>query len=424
MAALVTSLPRGGKNQKEYAGCAACYYNGRERRERMTSTQSLDAVLLRVRAFIDSMFWGPEEYSDAMTLILAFTHVMEYFDTAPYVLVTSRDPKVGKSTLSKNIPFLLADRPWRVSANTTTDALRNKFLDRERPKVLLMDDASKFYGEGGTARKTAPLYQMSVDGYENNATVSVSRGGVSRDLPAYIMLFMNGLNNAVPDDLATRAVQFRLRPKPESVRLKLSALSPEAAKEAEPLKRALHQRTNAKRKEMQLFLRSQGHRIHPLLNDRLMQVWGGLFAVAHAAGGSWPRRCLSAFLSMALDEGNEPVLFSDQRVLLDAAKLAVKTGTRVLFTADLVPALRNLPSGFYDDLGDSYLVGQLLPAALGAPDPRLRGKSLDGRLVTGQGWLAAPVLRAAADLEEELYPETADRAPDPVEQALTLTEVS
>lgn len=390
----------------------------------MTSTQSLDAVLLRVRAFIDAMFWGPDAYGDAMTLLLAFSHVMEYFDTAPYVLVTSENPKVGKSTLSKNIPFLLADRPWRVSANTTTDALRNKFLDRERPKVLLMDDASKFYGEGGTSRKTSPLYQMSVDGYENNATVSVSRNGVSRDLPAYVMLFMNGLNNAVPEDLATRAVQFRLRPKPENVRLRLSALSPEARKEAEPLKQALHQRTNARRREMQLFLRSQAHAVHPLLNDRLMQVWGGLFAVAHAAGGSWPRRCLNAFLEMALDEGNGPVLFNDQRVLLDAAKVAVRTGARVLFTADLVPQLRQMPSGFYDDIGDKYLVEQLLPAALGSPEQLLRGKSIDGRLVTGQGWLVAPVLRAAADLEAELYPEMSSDAVDPVEQALTLTEIT
>jgi hypothetical protein len=384
------------------------------------SRRQSDFALNIVRNFIATLFWGPDEYIDAMTLILAVTHVMDAFDAVPYVLVTSKDPKVGKSTLSKNIPFLLADRPWRVSVNTTVDALRNKFLEREPPRAVLMDDASKFYGESGTSRKTTPLYQMSIDGYEKNATVSVSRNGVTQDLPAYIMLFMNGLNNAVPHDLATRSVPFRLQPKPPHILMR-SALSAGVAKEAEPLKAELHRWATSNKKAMKQYVQSQVFRVHPGLTDRLMQLWAPMFAVAHAAGGSWPQRCLDAFLLMGLDEGSgKPVIQRDEQVLLDTAKIIDRHSLSTVFTADLVAELRKLPSDFYTEVDDQYLVEDLLPRALG-PSQEMRGKSLDGKTVRGFGRPAAPVLEKAAELYEELWPQPAQQSEDRVQRELTLT---
>ena len=382
------------------------------------SRRQSDFALNATRAFIATMFWGPDEYIDAMSLILAVSHVKDAFDTVPYVLVTSKNPRVGKSTLSKNIPFLLGSRPWRVGANTTTDALRNKFLEREPPDCVLMDDASKFYGESGTSRKTTPLYQMSVDGYEKNATVSVSRGGVSRDLPAYIMVFMNGLNNAVPEDLATRAIQFKLKPKPPQIAMR-SALSAEAAKEAEPLKAELHRWANANKAVIKRYMQAEVFRTHPLLTDRTLQLWGPLFAVAHCAGGDWPRRCMDAFLSMALDEGDKPVLQRDEEVLLDAARIIMRCKVDRVFTAELIPALRELPSDFYGEVDDRYLVEDLLPRALG-PSADMRGKAMDGTMVRGEGRMAAPILAKAIELREELFPEPPAPEPDNVQRAMTL----
>jgi hypothetical protein len=385
------------------------------------SRRQSDFALNAVRSFIATMFWGPDEYLDAMTLVLAVTHVMDAFDAVPYVLVTSKDPKVGKSTLSKNIPFLLADRPWRVSANTTTDALRNKFLEREPPRAVLMDDASKFYGEAGTSRKTTPLYQMSIDGYEKNATVSVSRGGVTRDLPSYIMLFMNGLNNAVPEDLATRAVQFKLKAKPAHVQMR-SALSTAAAKEAEPLKAELHRWANRNKKVMQEYVQAEVFRVHPLLTDRAMQLWGPLFAVAAAAGGSWRQRCLNAFLVMALDEGERPVVQRDEQALLDTAKVIQRHGVDRVFTAELLPELRRLPDDFYSEVDDKYLVEDLLPRALG-PAREMRGKAMNGTVVMAVGRMSAPILEKAAALYDDLYPAPEPAGPDRVQRELTMTAV-
>jgi len=384
------------------------------------SRRSPDFALNAVDGFIGTMFWGPDEYRHAMTMILAVGHCMEAFDSVPYVLVTSKGPKTGKSTLSKDIPLLLADHPWRVSRNTTTDALRNKFLERDAPRSVLMDDASKIFGESGTRGTTTPLYQLAVDGYVKNATVSVSRNGMTLDLPAYVMMYMNGLGNAVREDLATRAIQFKLTAKPAEIRMR-SALSAAAAKEAEPLKQELHRWAASHKKEMQQFLLSDVSRLHPKLTDRLLQVFGPLAAVAHAAGGKWPQRFMDVFLSMGLDEGEKPVVQRDEQALLDTAKVIMDAGADRVFTGELVPALRALPSDFYREVDDHYLVEDLLPRALG-PSQQIRGRALDGRRVTGAGWLAGPVLVAAADLRDELYPVAAPAGPDRVQRELTLTE--
>ncbi len=387
----------------------------------MSSRQSPDFVLNAVRGFIGTLMWAPDEYLDAMTLILAVTHVKSAFTTVPYVLVTG-EPESGKSTLSTDIPMLLASNPWGVDRLTTTEALRNKFLDRVPPDSVLGDDISKTFGEGGTRGSTSIVYQLGVNGYRRTGKVSVSRNGVTQDVPAFIVMFMNGIGNAVPRDLATRAIKFPLKPKPDSVTLR-DALSVPVQREAEPLKTALHRWAGSSKKVMQQFMLDGVLRVHPLLNDRLRQLWGPVFAVAHAAGGSWPQRCLAAFLEMAVDESEKIPLLAEERVLLDAAKIASSFPVTVLFTAELIPALRLLPDGDFYDVDNDYLVKDLLPRALG-PGKTTIGKSIAGRKVQGEARPVARILSDAAVLKEQLYPAPEDTGPDAVTAAMTLTEVS
>lgn len=385
--------------------------------------QGSDFVLNAVRSFIGTLFWGPDEYINAKTLILAVTHCKDIFSSVPFDLTTSDRPKTGKSTFSKDIPLLLASNPWIIDRMTTEPALKNKFLDREPPDSGILDDVSKIFGESGLNGRTTSVYQMAVNAYVRTAKVSVSVNRVATDLPAFMVLFMNGLNNAVPADLASRAVQFKLEPKPPEIRLR-DALSVPVAREAEPLRKALHRWAGSSKRVMREFMLDEVTRVHPLLTDRLMQIWGPMFAVAHAAGGEWPQRCMDAFLEMALDEGDKPVLLADQKALLDTAQIAMKTGAAVLFTGDLVRALRELRDGeFYREVDNEYLTQDLLPRALG-PSEKLRGKSLDGRTVAGMGRKAAPVLRAAADLQEQLYPAADNNGPDAVQQEMELKEVT
>jgi hypothetical protein len=385
----------------------------------MSNRRPPDYTLNAVRGFTDTLMWAPGEQLDALTLVLALTYVTDISPNVPYVLATG-ERAAGKSTLTKNIPLLLANKPFIVDLMVSQDAVRNVFLTKDAPKTLLFDDASKMWGESGRARSTNIQTQLAVNAYEDTGKVSVSRNGSTVSVPAYAVCFFNGLGDVIPDDVSTRCIRFPTVKKPEGIRKRGARTAP-VRMEAEPLQKELQRWAAANRRQMAAWLIASGHRIHPLLDDRLLQLWGPLFAVAHAAGGEWPRKCMDAFLSLGLDESEKPVLQRDEQALLDTAKIAVDTGASVLFTADLVPALRQLPDAFYRKVDDGYLVGDLLPRALG-PSRMLKGKSLDGRTVTGMGRGTAQILRAAADLQEELHPVPEQAEPDAVQRELELTE--
>lgn len=389
----------------------------------MTNRMPPDFVLNEVDGFIGTLFWGPEEYRHAMTLLLAVTHVKDTFTSVPFALITSEKPKVGKTTLSTDIPMLLADEPWEVNSMTTEPAMRAKFMDRIPPATVCAPDISKIFGEAGLNGRTSKIYQLLVAGYRRTGKIEVSVNRVSTRLPAYFVAFMDGLNNAVPGDLATRSVHFKLEPKPPEILMR-DALSIPVEKEAEPLKKALHRWAVSHKNEMRQFMLDGVTRVHPMLTDRLLQICGPMFAVAHCAGGQWPQWCLDAFLEMMLDESDKPVVLAHQQALLDTAKIIMATGAKRVFTADLVPALRALPDGqLYREVDNVYLVTDLLPRALG-PSQEMRGLAFDGRTVQGAGRMAAPVLAAAADLRDMLYPQAEAAEPDRAQRELSLAEVA
>jgi hypothetical protein len=64
--------------------------------------------------------------------------------------------------------------------------------------------------------------------------------------------------------------------------------------------------------------------IHPRLDQRLLEVWEPLFAVAHVLGGQrWLNWCLEAFAAIGLD-AEEHVMSPDQQVLRDSVSLLPK----------------------------------------------------------------------------------------------------
>jgi len=378
-------------------------------------------ILTMVRNFNETLMWAPDEHLDVITLVLALTPVKDISPNVPYILATGK-AESGKSTLTKNLPLLFASRPFLIDRLTTSDGLRNKFLEREPPDTFIYDDASKIWGADGRRASTTGVTQLAVNGYENTGRVAVSRNGSTVEAPAWGVSFFNGLGDVLPGDVATRCIKLPVTAKPAGVR-KRPANSVPVRLEAEPLKRELHRWARANRRQMAAWLTANAHRIHPRLDNRLMQLWGPLFAVAHAAGGDWPERCMQAFLVLGLDESERPVVQRGEQVLLDAAKFAMDSGVAVIFTAELVPWLRGLPAEFYGEVPDQYLVTDLLPRAIG-PTRRMRGRTSAGELVSGAGWPAADVLEKAAALREDLYPSERADGPDETELALTLTAVT
>jgi hypothetical protein len=360
----------------------------------------------KVRAFIDGLVYARDEYKDVLTMMLAVSHIRDAFTTVPLLLATAETPASGKTTIAADIPGLLAFNPWKIGKMTTEPALRNKYLDRIRPNIIA-DDIGKIFGDNGTSGRSSMIYALLIDCYRKDGVISVSRNGASQDLPSYGMAFMNGLKNAVPGDLFTRAIWFQMKEASSGLKLR-DALEDSVKADAELLREALHSWAGSRAARMTLYMRGPVRFIHPSLEKRKRQVWGPLFAAADAAGGDWPRRIFDAFVTIALDASEKPVLVPDQLCLIDTSEIIMRRGLASIFASDLLALLREIPEGdYYRQAEDSHLVTRIFPEALG------EAKVITGTALTGEhagqrgrskGWEAAHILKKAADLRDMLYP--------------------
>jgi Protein of unknown function (DUF3631) len=379
----------------------------------MSDTDTLDAV----RKFIATIAYGTDEQLDAMTCLLAVTHSVDSFTTVPRGLCVSDEWASGKTTFGIDVPQMLAYNGW--AADPTEHALRSKFSEPHRV-TLLMDEISKIFGESGLNGRNNKLYKILVEGYRCTAIVSMSVNRVATDVSTFGVAFMTGLRTACPADLRSRSIIFNMRRKPRGLDL-ADALDPSVQAEGEALQKTLHAWSMLRKDALEDFARNRLKRIHPKLDGRLKQIWGPLFAVAGLAGGTWPARILAAFQSMGLDASEKPVLTVQQQILLDTADICVRKGLDVIFTADLVPALRAIPDRpAYTRMSDDYLVIKL-SEALGRSET-LRGTTLAGRVVKGKGRRVAAILVASGALQRALCPPVEDTGPDETELELTLTE--
>lgn len=383
-------------------------------------------VLDETREFIDQIVWAPKEYLDLMTLALALSHVLgnprgrKVLSSVPHILVTSKKYGVGKSTFAAQLPMLLGSRPWKVGRSTTEPSINSKFLT-DGADILIVDDIGKIFGENGLAGKLTKLYDLLVQCYLRTGQISVSVQRVAKDLPVFAMAFMNGLEKAAADDLIDRSICMAMPEKPSRIR-KMNALSADVANDAEELREALHGWAGSQVDFVKEFLRDEVGRVHPALTDRVLQKWGGLFALAYAAGGDWPERCMDAFLLLALDSSQKPPVMRYQKCLMDTADVLTAKKADRIFIGDLIAALRELPDGqYYDDASTDYLVKRLLPKALG--ESTVIRTTVGGKIVSGKGWMAAPVLRAAVQLRQAVYAKPEPDGPDEVERELALRVV-
>ena len=381
------------------------------------SNQPNDIVLNAIDKFVSEIAYAPDPTRWAVDLQLAVGHAgPDAFPTRGHMLIRGNKPKCGKTTLAADVPMLLANNPWRVGKKTTEPALMHKFLE-DIPPDLVADDIGKIYGDAGENGKTSTLYSAMIDGYRNDATVSMSRGSVTRDVPAYCVSWLNGLHKAVPGDLATRCVRGVAVKRPKNVKLR-SALHPDTKVEAEGMRTLLHVWVTQHKDEMSYFMLNRAEGLHTKLYDREYQVWGPMAGVAAAAGGEWPRRFMTAFVTLELDATDQPLITPDQQLILDIANVARSYHVQRIFTADLVDQLHDIPERPYSELSDGRLL-QLLDGVLGDAMP-LHGKTLLGDEASGEGWLTQPVFKQAKDIHDIAYPPIPAPGPTVAEQRLTL----
>ena len=335
------------------------------------------------------------EMHDAAALAAMVTHTPDSFTTLPRYAAISYEPLSGKSTLV-NYFTMVVNNPW--DPDPTSYALRAKFTERERPTPIF-EEIHEYYGRGGNRAGNKDLNKILKQGYQKSASLSRSVNGVSEDVSCFCVAILAGLRNAVPDEIYSRCIVWKMQRVGPGVKLR-DSLDDDVQADGAIHGERMHQWAMNNAAEVKKAFRNL-RRVHPMLFSRLKQIWGPLFAVAAVAGEDWPERCLRAFKVMALDSADTPVLSGKQRVLRDAAAYFTATGESKAFAATIREHMNGLDEPLYEKLSERGLA-LLMTDALGPAQSMTIG---NGR---AKGYHAKPVLAAWKRLEAQLEPAVDD----------------
>jgi len=356
-------------------------------------------------SFLDRIIYAKREQKTAMVLYFAATHALDGLNTIGRLLVTSDQPNSGKTTVL-DAAGMLCQNFWM--ADPTKWALQAKFTERDRATVGL-DEISQVFGTSGLRGRGSPLYKPLVEGYRRTATFSISVDRTATDISAYSGAVLAGLRQAVPPDLYSRCIQVAMTPCPATIDLE-DSLDEGVVADGQRIGLQIHNWARMFVDDIGAFARDARKR-HPKLKGRKLQVWGSLFAIAEMAGGEWPQRCMDAFMAIALDETDKPILSAEQQLLSDAgAYLAERSvlpaHARYLFSGELLSSLRTMDEKLYTSKTDRQMA-MLMKSALGPS----RVITLPSRK-TVRGWEAAGILAEYQRLLDDLRPEVPEDAED------------
>lgn len=171
--------------------------------------------------------------SDDQRLIVALwivhTHLVQYFETTPYLAVTSPTKQCGKSQLLKLLKYL-TPRSWL--AVLPSEAVVYRQIHAVMP-TLLLDETDTIFSPR-TADKHEGLRAILNAGYSKGAAVPrcIGNSSTPQDFRVFCAKVLAGIGT-LPDTVADRSVPIRLQKKKRSEHIERFR-EPQVAVEAQP----------------------------------------------------------------------------------------------------------------------------------------------------------------------------------------------
>jgi putative DNA primase/helicase len=249
----------------------------------------------------------------AISLWLLHTHALDAAQISPRLAIVSPEKRCGKSTVLKLLGAL-ARRP--LEATNITAAVLFRTIEAHRP-TLLVDEADTFLRDrddlrgvlnAGHDRQSAKVPRCVGDDHE------------PRVFDVWAPVAFAGIGKQ-HDTLMDRAVVI-------SMRRRSVGSEPVASfrrRQREALS-ALHRKIVRWTRDSLDALRNAEPQAPPGLDDRAVDNWEPLFALADRAGGAWPERARAAAVALsAAERGSETEthgeqLLADIRALFDEAQ--------------------------------------------------------------------------------------------------------
>src|SRR5262245_17696260 len=282
------------------------------------------ALLNALRAHFKRYVVLPEHADIALALWALNTWVFESFDIAPYLSITSPTRRCGKTVLMTMLYWLC--RRGKKSDSMSKPAIYRS-VDTERP-TLVLDEV------GWVVDAKDERQGILCGGFERNGFVEVCEGEGTSITTRLFSTFCPkafGLIGQLAPTLTDRSIVIAMRRKMPSERAERlrrrdseahAQLRGQCLRWANDHAAALAQATPA---------------TLPTLNDRAIDLWEPLLAIAERAAGEWPAHARKAALALsgagAAGEDSQGVeLLGDVRKAFDAGQ-AADMPTKALITA-------------------------------------------------------------------------------------------
>lgn len=298
-------------------------------------SQLLDAVAEYLRRYV--VITSAQVY--AIALWVAHTHVLDAFETTPFLAVTSPTKRCGKSRLLDVLELVVA-RAWRTI--TPTEAVLYRKIEKAAPTLMLDETDAIFSSRNGD---TEPLRALLNAGNRRGTSVPRCVGPLQelKDFAVFCAKVLAGIGT-LPDTIMDRSIVVRMarkRPDENTERFRQR----DARELAEPIRQELESWAAEAVSALELARPEIPH----ALNDRAEEAWEPLLAIAELAGGAWPERARLAALELSgadVDDEEElrTLLLRDIHLIFRA-----READRVS-SSDLVAELNALEESPWGDL--------------------------------------------------------------------------
>ena len=336
----------------------------------------------------------------ALTLWVGHAHVLDAFRTTPRLLITSDAPGCGKSEALRRAADLVP-RGWSAGRATKAAVTAKLNVGRDAKPALFIDEVSQVFGRAGHNGSQHPLYGVLCEGYKNPSTESFSAGRTAVEVDIFTAVAMAGRGNAVPDDVGERSIRIRMQPGTPAADYTLREHDPQSVMYRAAVGRYLRSRIGQ-------IAAYSAKGLHPRLTGRTREIWEPLFAVADAAGGTWPQRCLDAFSDLVMDRGTSVIYTPHQLILRDMLRAAEEIGTEEIAGLDIIARLLTYGEALYTSMSRPALA-KLMARAMEPVQPVQLPRSADDDGRQRRGYYLADIrdiaaARIPADTEQEDEP--------------------
>lgn len=315
-------------------------------------------------------------YNQAVTMVLiaAQTHVLDVLVTTCRALWWSEYPESGK-TVAMMVTASLCNNPTDTTGTSYAlqSALAAAGTAGNPAPTLFRDEISSVFGTSGLTGRNNPLADIIRKGYKAGATSMWSVNRMPDNFSIFSTFLMAGLRTAVPTDIRSRCIVFRMEPGVPVAYFDVR----EGEADARDLARALASACRGCADQIGAFRARSLH--EPQLTARKLEVWEPLLAVASAAcpkdadgnitDPTWLNRAVTAFRDLGIDSS---VNLSPEQITIRDLAEAVATmdlfewqGQPFAAGADLRDELRHMNPERYAARTDAA-VGCMIRDALQA----------------------------------------------------------